>query len=93
MVDTREQLAMQAWYNQMVQVTNGSDKHPRPKYSKFSQFYDVQELENKVHKSFNSDYVPASESEEETQRNKQDEIMKRFEQLEKHKAKKKKDSH
>lgn len=31
---------MQAWSNQAVQATKGSKENPKPKYSKFQDFYD-----------------------------------------------------
>lgn len=82
-VDNQENLALQAWLNQQVQATKGSSKHPKPKYQKFDDFFNVTALENEVHKSFNGDYVPSVESKEEIQQDEQAKLLDRYEELQK----------
>lgn len=94
-VDEQENLALQAWMNQAVQATTGSSKHPRPKYKKFGDFYNLNYMENEVHKSFNPDYIPPVQTKEERERNEQEIIFERYQKLQKFRAaqrkKKKKD--
>lgn len=92
-VEEQQNLAMQAWLNQAVQATTGSDKHPKPKYTKFDQFFNTQKYENEIHKNFNPDYVIENETQEEKEQNEQDIIMQRFKKLQAYKEKHKKDNH
>lgn len=92
-VEEQQNLAMQAWLNQAVQATTGSDKHPKPKYTKFDQFFNTQKYENEIHKNFNPDYVIENETQEEKEQNEQDIIMQRFKKLQAYKEKNKKGSH
>lgn len=59
-VDVRERIAMQAWFNQTVQATTGK-KNPRPKYTKFKQFFDREEQELTIRNTFNDDSFGISE--------------------------------
>ena len=52
-----EDIALQAWFNQTVQATKGSDKHPKPRYQKFSDFYNTAEQEDEIRAQFESDYT------------------------------------
>lgn len=60
----REDLALQAWMNQSVQATKGSDKHPQPAFKNFKEFYDVGELEDNIRGEFESDYVSHKSAEQ-----------------------------
>lgn len=51
-VKLQEQLAMQAWLNQAVQTTSGSKKNPKPKYKKFTQFFNSEEEIKKVRDAY-----------------------------------------
>ncbi|RHW46817.1 hypothetical protein DS832_04835 [Bombilactobacillus bombi] len=51
-VKLQEQLAMQAWLNQAVQATSGSKKNPKPKYKKFTQFFNSEEEIKKVRDAY-----------------------------------------
>lgn len=83
-LDRREDLALQAWYNQSVQATT-KGKHPKPKYKKFSKFFDRQEQENKIKESFGDTYVVTKSSKQ--KRLDEAELFKqRVEQFEKLKA-------
>ncbi|WP_057769960.1 hypothetical protein [Lactobacillus selangorensis] len=52
----RENLALQAWFNQSVQATTGRKK-PKPKFRTFSEFYDRQAYDDEIRSAFESDYV------------------------------------
>ena len=60
LVAEREKLALQAWFNQGVQATTGSEKNPKPKYETFQQFFDSEEQNDEVRKSFESNYISTS---------------------------------
>ena len=60
----REDLALQAWMNQTVQATKGSDKHPQPMYKKFEDFYDAREMEDSIRDEFEPDYVSHKSAEQ-----------------------------
>ena len=60
----REDLALQAWMNQTVQATKGSDKHPQPAFKNFKEFYDVSELEDSIRGEFEPDYVSHKSAEQ-----------------------------
>jgi len=53
----QEDIASQAWLNQQVQATTGSDKHPKPYYDSFKSLYDVEKIEDQIRGEFESDYV------------------------------------
>jgi hypothetical protein len=76
-VDDKERIAIQAWLNQAVQATKGSSKYPKPYFNKFSDFYNSTQYINEIHKSYNSEYVAQTTSEQEKEMAKQDEIMNR----------------
>ena len=81
----REDIAFQAWLNQTVQATKGSDKHPKPMYKKFNDFYNVAELEDEVRSQFEPDYT----SKFTKQKQEQDAIQERFARLQEMKQRKK----
>ena len=55
MVETQNNLAMQAWFNQQVQATT-KGKHPKPKFKKFQDFFDREEAEQEVRERFSDSY-------------------------------------
>lgn len=59
-VDEQESLAMQAWFNQTVQATT-KGKHPKPKFKKFTQFFNRKEAESRIKHNFGDNYVAISE--------------------------------
>ena len=75
----REDLALQAWMNQTVQATKGSEKHPQPMYKKFEDFYNVEKMEDQIRGEFESDYV----SQHEIKKNKEEEIRNRWDGIRK----------
>ena len=81
----REDIAFQAWLNQTVQATKGSDKHPKPMYKEFKQFYDVVELEDEVRSQFEPDYT----SKFTEKRQEQENIQERFARLQEMKQRRK----
>lgn len=56
----REKIALQAWFNQAVQATVGSDEHPRPKFTKFSEFYDIDAVIDEIRNGFENEYIKTS---------------------------------
>lgn len=61
-----EKLHLQAFLNQSVQATKGSAKNPKPKYPKFSDFYNSEKLIQDIRKEFEGDsYKPIKTKEEE----------------------------
>lgn len=81
----REDIAFQAWLNQTVQATKGSDKHPKPMYKEFKQFYDAVELEDEVRSQFEADYT----SKFTEKRQEQENIKERFAKLQEMKQRRK----
>lgn len=81
----REDIALHAWYNQTVQATKGSDKHPKPRYQKFSDFYNTAEQEDEIRASFESNYT----SELTRKREEEALIQRRFAKLQELKQKRK----
>lgn len=63
----REEIAMQAWFNQTVQATKGSDKHPKPRYKNFKEFYNTEEQEDEIRAQFEPDYTSKRSKEREEQ--------------------------
>lgn len=59
-LNEREKIAIQAWFNQTVQATTGK-KNPKPKYRKFSQFFDRKEQELAIRNTFADDTFGISE--------------------------------
>lgn len=55
--EEREDVALQAWYNQQVQATVGK-KNPKPKYKSFDEFYDVDGFKNQIRSVFEADFIP-----------------------------------
>ncbi|WP_314737069.1 hypothetical protein [Limosilactobacillus urinaemulieris] len=54
-LDREEEIAIQAWFNQTVQNTTGG-KHPKPKFKKFTEFFDRASLEKNIRDDFADDY-------------------------------------
>lgn len=81
----REDIAMQAWFNQTVQATKGSDKHPKPRYKNFKEFYNTEEQEDEIRSQFEPDYT----SKFITKKREQELIQERFEKLQELKQKRK----
>lgn len=81
----REDIAMQAWFNQTVQATKGSDKHPKPRYKNFKEFYNTEEQEDEIRAQFEPDYT----SKFITKNREQQLIQERFAKLQKLKQKRK----
>ena len=81
----REDIAFQAWLNQTVQATKGSDKHPKPMYKKFNDFYNAAELEDEVRSQFEADYT----SKFTEKRQEQENIQERFAKLQEMKQRRK----
>ena len=48
-------LALQAWLNQQVQATKG-EKHPKPIYKSFKQFYDREYMEEQLRSMYEPSY-------------------------------------
>lgn len=59
-IKRNEELAYQAWLNQQVQATTGSSKNPKPKFRKFDQFFDANEMIDEVRGNFEPDYKATS---------------------------------
>lgn len=81
----REDIALQAWYNQTVQATKGNDKHPKPRYQKFDEFYNYAEQEDEIRANFESGYTSKLIRE----REEQELIQQRFAKLQELKQKRK----
>ncbi|MBU7568516.1 hypothetical protein KGP39_07150 [Weissella hellenica] len=81
----REDIAMQAWFNQTVQATKGSDKHPKPRYKNFKDFYNTEEQEDEIRVQFEPNYT----SKHVQQKQEQELIQERFEKLQEMKQQKK----
>ena len=81
----REDIAFQAWLNQTVQATKGSDKHPKPMYKEFQDFYNVTEQEDEVRSQFEADYT----SKFTKKRQEQEAIQERFAKLQEMKQRRK----
>lgn len=75
LVAKRENLALQAWFNQGVQETVGSSEHPKPKYETFDQFFDREEENDRVRELFEREYV--STSKKSIEKRQQDIILQR----------------
>lgn len=56
-LQVRQNIAIQAWFNQTVQATVGK-KNPRPKFKKFDQFFDRMEQELEIRNRFGDGYRP-----------------------------------
>ncbi len=55
-IKEQEKLALLAWFNQTVQATTGNAKHPKPKYKKFTDFFDAMEMIDVLRDEFEEDY-------------------------------------
>ena len=56
------EIALQAFLNQSVKETKRSEKHPVPKYTKFSDFFDYGEAVDNVRANYEPDYQPVSKA-------------------------------
>ncbi|WP_461241132.1 hypothetical protein [Paucilactobacillus sp. N302-9] len=52
--DQEEMIHLQAWTNQMVQATKGSKKNPKPKFTKFEDFYNHSKIEKGIRSEYES---------------------------------------
>lgn len=60
-----EKLHLQAFLNQSVQATKGSAKNPKPKYPKFSDFFNAEKSIRKIRREFEGeDYKPVKTEDE-----------------------------
>jgi hypothetical protein len=60
-VKKQENLATLAWFIQSVQATKG-DKHPKPVYREFKDFFDTQKQIDQVRAEFEPDYKAHSQA-------------------------------
>lgn len=60
-IKEQESLALLAWFNQSVQATTGSGKNPKPKYRKFTDFFDSLEMIDTLRDEFEEDYMPRTQ--------------------------------
>ncbi len=67
-IKEQEKLALSAWFNQSVQATTGNSKHPKPKYKKFTDFFDAMEMIDVLRDEFEEDYEPRTEKVKEKKR-------------------------
>ncbi|HAB49802.1 MAG TPA: hypothetical protein DCE17_05105 [Lactobacillus sp.] len=67
-IKEQEKLALSAWFNQSVQATTGNAKHPKPKYKKFTDFFDAMEMIDVLRDEFEEDYKPRTEKVKEKKR-------------------------
>ncbi|MEK1304119.1 hypothetical protein HCY48_05295 [Limosilactobacillus fermentum] len=64
-LNDQQDLATMAWLNQAVQATKGSAKNPKPKFSRFTQFFDWEKEERKIRREFGDDYSLGSKTDQE----------------------------
>ncbi|MGK4178812.1 hypothetical protein [Lapidilactobacillus dextrinicus] len=83
--ENRENIALQAWYNQQVQATVGK-KNPKPKYKSFAEFYDINDYKNQIRSAFEADYEPDRLGNQEKSRKQTEIFNKRMEEFKKLKA-------
>lgn len=67
-IKEQEKLALLAWFNQRVKATTGNAKHPKPKYKKFTDFFDAMEMIDVLRDEFEEDYKPRTEKVKEKKR-------------------------
>lgn len=67
-IKEQEKLALSAWFNQSVQATTGNAKQPKPKYKKFTDFFDAMEMIDVLRDEFEEDYEPRTEKVKEKKR-------------------------
>lgn len=60
-IKEQEKLALLAWFTQTVQATTGNAKHPKPKYRKFTDFFDAMEMIDTLRDEFEIDYRPQTQ--------------------------------
>lgn len=61
-IQTQEDIALQAWFNQQVQATSGG-KHPKPKFTSFKKFFDAQAAIDDVRSDFEPWYKTSKRNE------------------------------
>lgn len=59
-VEKLNYLATQAWFNQTVKATEGSKKHPKPKFKHLEDFFEYQNAIDKVRVKYEPRYKPKS---------------------------------
>lgn len=55
---------MQAWFNNNVQATKGSSKHPKPKFNKFDEFFNAKSQIEEVRSYFEVGYEKSTDKKE-----------------------------
>lgn len=63
-----EKLHLQAFLNQSVQATKGSTKNPKPKYPKFSDFFNAEKSIRKIRQEFEGENYKPIKTEDEITR-------------------------
>lgn len=86
--ERHEDIALQAWMNQTVQATRGNGKKPKPKYTKFKDFYDREYEIDRIRSSIEEGYVAQSNKGAQIQRG--DIFAKRLEEFKRFKAERRK---
>lgn len=84
-VAQREDVALQAWFNQSVQATVGK-KNQKPKFKKFEDFYDREKYMADVRSSFENDYEASHLSKNQLAEKRGSIFMKRMHEFEKLKS-------
>ena len=60
-IKEQETVALLSWFNQSVQATTGNAKHPKPKYRKFTDFFDAMEMIDTLRDEFEIGYKPQTQ--------------------------------
>lgn len=63
-IEQERQLAVQAWFNNNVQATKGSAKHPKPKFNKFDEFFNAKSQIEEVRSYFEVGYEKSIDKKE-----------------------------
>lgn len=50
------EIAQQAWFNQIVKSTTGSSSHPKPKFKRITDLFDYQRAIDEIRASFEPNY-------------------------------------
>lgn len=58
-IEKQNQLAEQAWFNQLVKSTTGG-KHPKPKFKRLTDLFDYQKEIDRVRSQYEPNYNPES---------------------------------
>lgn len=54
------EIAQQAWFNQMVKSTTGSASHPKPRYRRITDLFDYKKSVDKIRTEFEPNYQSQS---------------------------------